>query len=158
MPIDKPLLRYPGSKFKIRKWITGFFPEHKVYTEAFLGSGSILFHKKPSKTEVVNDVDSNIVNLFNILRNPVSTHRLSELLFFTPYAREEYENSFIEGQFGDLEKARRFIFQLYSGQMGKVCKSGFDTRIKSGSRIRDGNEKISKHLRMVGILGWNQYG
>ena len=86
----KALFRYPGSKWSIADWIIGHFPagyEKMVYLEPFCGSGAVFFNKKPGAVETVNDLDSDIVNRFRVLREqPEELRRALEL---TPYIREE---------------------------------------------------------------------
>ncbi len=36
----KNVLKYPGSKTRIAKWITQFIPEHDIYLEPFFGGGA----------------------------------------------------------------------------------------------------------------------
>lgn len=64
----KAVMKYPGSKWSISNWIISFFPPHHSYLEPFLGSGAVLFNKPRSHIETVNDLDSNIVNLFEWMR------------------------------------------------------------------------------------------
>lgn len=105
----KALIRYPGSKWGLANWIIGHFPagyERMVYLEPFVGSGAVFFNKRPGAVETINDLDSNIVNLFRVLREqPDELHRVLEL---TPYSREEYDLAFEECD-DPLEKARRFM-------------------------------------------------
>jgi DNA adenine methylase len=77
-----------------------------VYLEPFCGSGAVFFTKKPGAVETINDLDSNIVNLFRVLRDhPDELRRALEL---TPYSREEYDRSF-EPCEDPVEKARRYM-------------------------------------------------
>ena len=46
-------------------------PPHKTYVELFAGSAKILFTKPPSPIEVINDLDSGLVNFFRVLRDPI---------------------------------------------------------------------------------------
>jgi len=39
-------------------------PEHKVYLEPFCGGASVFFRKRPSQTEILNDLDDDIPNFF----------------------------------------------------------------------------------------------
>ena len=36
----KAILKYPGAKNRIAKWIVDNIPTHKVYCEPFFGSGA----------------------------------------------------------------------------------------------------------------------
>lgn len=62
------VLKYPGSKWSIANWIISFFPRHHTYIEPFFGSGAVLFNKVPSAIETVNDLDDEVVNLFNCIK------------------------------------------------------------------------------------------
>ncbi len=53
----KSILRYPGSKWNLAGRIVGMIPQHKSYLEPFFGSGAVLFTKKRSPIETINDLD-----------------------------------------------------------------------------------------------------
>lgn len=131
--IKKPLLRYPGGKFRLLNWLGGFVPPHKIYTESFCGPASLLFWKEPAITEVINDTNSDVVNVFQVLRDPVQSGILKELVRLTPFAREEYELCYVPSD-DPIEKARRYICRAsFSQRKGPLQKSGFDTRINGDS-------------------------
>lgn len=110
------ILHYPGSKWRIADWIISFFPEHETYLEPFFGSGAVLFSKEPSALETINDIDGEVINLFNIIRErPEEIARAIEL---TPHARDEYYKSYEPAE-NDLERARRLIVRLWQGRGGK---------------------------------------
>lgn len=105
----KAIFRYPGSKWSIADWIIAHFPENyerMVYLEPFVGSGAVFFNKKPGTVETINDLDSDIVNLFQVLRE--HPEDLKRALDLTPYSREEYDRSF-EPCDEPVEKARRYM-------------------------------------------------
>ena len=45
----RPVLKYPGSKWKMADWIVSLMPPHKSYLEPFFGSGAVFFRKPPSR-------------------------------------------------------------------------------------------------------------
>lgn len=105
----KALIRYPGSKWALAGWIISHFPEgyeKTVYLEPFAGSGAVFFNKRPSVVETINDLNSDIVNLFRVIRE--CPDKLKRVLALTPYSREEYDRSF-EPCEDPLEKARRYM-------------------------------------------------
>ncbi|MGI5987749.1 MAG: DNA adenine methylase [Dysosmobacter sp.] len=105
----RAVFRYPGSKWSIAKWIISNFPEgyeKMVYLEPFLGSGAVFFNKQPGAVETINDLDDDVVNLFQILRE--RPEDLKRALWLTPYSREEYDRAF-EPCEDSLEQARRFM-------------------------------------------------
>ena len=64
----KAILKYPGSKWGKAEWIINFFPPHHSYLESYFGSGAVLFNKERSNIETVNDLDDNVVNLFEWIK------------------------------------------------------------------------------------------
>lgn len=87
----KTILRYPGSKWNLAKRIVDFFPEHKSYLEPYFGSGAVLFTKELSSIETVNDLNDDVVNLFQVIQ--ATPKELSEKLFLTPYSRTVYNRA-----------------------------------------------------------------
>ncbi|MEN6371910.1 MAG: DNA adenine methylase, partial [Armatimonadota bacterium] len=79
-----------GGKGHMAARISPLFPEHRIYVEPFGGGGSLLFYKEPSEIEVYNDLDSGLVNLFRVLRDPEKFGKLYHYISLTPYSREEY--------------------------------------------------------------------
>lgn len=116
-------MKYPGSKWKLADWIISYFPKHHSYLEPFFGSGAVLFNKPRSNIETVNDLDNNVVNLFECIReNPA---KLAGMVYMTPYAREVYERAFEEVPEDKYEAALNFYIRLNMGH-------GFRT---SGERV-----------------------
>lgn len=128
-PPTRPLLRYPGSKFRLASWIIGHFPKHKVYCEPFGGTAAVLFQKPESKVEIYNDADAEIVNVFRVLRDKELSKELIKKIYLTPYARDEHKTLF-ETTDCPVENARRLIVRSTMNiAKGPYRKSGFDTRI-----------------------------
>jgi DNA adenine methylase len=126
----RPVLRYHGGKFRLAPWILSFFPQHAVYVEAFGGGGSVLLAKDRVPTEVYNDLDSRVVGLFRVLRNPSKAAELARRLELTPFAREEYETWCYSEPVDDIDAAHQLVARGFMGQSSKGIwqRSGFDTR------------------------------
>ncbi len=124
---SRPILRWHGSKWRIAEWVIAHFPPHKVYVEPFGGSASVLLQKPRAVTEIYNDLDRDLVNLFQILRD--RSDELVRLLALTPYARDEYQSLYREAS-DDMERARAFVARSFMGMSSKgaLQKSGFDAR------------------------------
>lgn len=125
----RPLLRYHGGKWILAKWIISTFPEHKIYVEPFGGAASVLIQKNRSYAEVYNDLDDEIVNLFQVVRD--SGHELVSKLSNTPFSRKEFELSY---KYHDdpIERARRTVVRSYMGY-GSAASSGYKTGFRSNS-------------------------
>ena len=85
-----PIFPWFGGKNKIASKLVTYIPHHITYVEVFGGAGNLLLAKSPSKVEVYNDIDSAVVNLFRILRDPEAFERFYQKCQLTPYSREEY--------------------------------------------------------------------
>jgi DNA adenine methylase len=124
-------LRYHGGKWLLAPWIISHFPPHRIYVEPYGGAASVLLRKRPSYAEVYNDLDSEIVNVFRVLRDPASGARLAELLHLTPFARDEFEVSYLEDA-DPVEQARRTIMRSFMG-FGSAAASRVVTGFRANS-------------------------
>jgi len=137
----RAVLKYPGSKWSLARWIISFFPEHHSYLEPFFGSGAVLFNKSRSHIETVNDLDGNVVNLFEwIKRDP---ERLARAIYYTPYARQVYENAFSKEPEDDFGRAVSFYTRLNMGH-------GFRT---NGEKVGWKND-VQGRERAYAALDW----
>lgn len=102
------ILRRLGNKSKIAKEIQQYFPPHKIYIEPFFGAGGMFFNKPKAKYNIVNDIDSDVFNLFNIVMN--NKNELLKAFEIMPIHQDlhEYWKTNIEQE--PIKKALRFIF------------------------------------------------
>ena len=63
------ILRRLGNKSAIATEIQKYFPKHRVYIEPFFGAGGMYFNKPKAKYNIVNDLDSDVFNLFIVVMN-----------------------------------------------------------------------------------------
>lgn len=90
--IERPPLKYNGGKWRLANWIHQYIPEHTTYVEPCFGGGGVFWNKKPSKFEVINDIDSNLINFFEVLRDYPKD--LIRKIDFTPYSEESLSKAF----------------------------------------------------------------
>lgn len=136
------VLKYPGAKWGIADWIIGFFPEHHSYLEPFFGSGGVLFNKKRSNIETINDIDGEVVNLFECIKT--DPERLAHDVFFTPYARAVYDKAFSKSSPDDcFARAMRLLVRCNMGH-------GFRT---TGERVGWKNDVIGRE-RAYAARAW----
>lgn len=109
----KAIFKYPGSKWSIAHWIISFFPEHHSYLEPFAGSLAVLMNKPRSNIETANDLDGNVVNLFEWIKK--DPEKLAHEIYYTPYARQVYEDAFATVPEDSFEKAVNFYIRLNMG-------------------------------------------
>ncbi len=109
----RAIIKYPGSKWGLAEWIISHFPEHHSYLEPFFGSGAVLFRKPRSNIETVNDLDSDVVGLFDCMRR--DPERLARMVCCTPYSREMYERAYQGTPDDPFERALYFCIRLDQG-------------------------------------------
>ena len=131
---DIHIITRMGGKFYGRKWIVDKFPLHHTYVEPFGGAAYILLCKSPSKLEVYNDIDGDLVNLFEQAR----THKdeLIEYLESFPYSRKIHDTWLKEWKLGikgnnNIERAARFFYLSNSSVKGR-----FGTFLTGATRNR----------------------
>ncbi|ENV09520.1 hypothetical protein F966_02178 [Acinetobacter higginsii] len=112
--MKSPLIRYHGGKFRLAHWVISHMPNHVCYTEAFGGAAGVLLQKPRAYAEVYNDLDGDIVNLFEVLRDSSSREELIEQLVLTPYSRTDFENAW-EPTENKIERARRVCIRAQMG-------------------------------------------
>jgi DNA adenine methylase len=124
---------YPGGKTLVDE-IVRYFPEHRRFVEVFGGSAAVLLNKPPSYVEVYNDLNSDIVHFFEVVRNRLK--ELQEWLRATPYSRElheEWAHAFYQGERpeDDIKRAGRWFYLRYTQYGAKIDRySGFKPSIK----------------------------
>ena len=119
-------LRYPGSKWSLAREIISQFGDHYHYVEPYFGSGAVFFSKPVSPHELINDMNSLVVNFFRVLRDQTDDFLFA--LEATPWSRDEYDQSHI--QTGDpLEDARRFVTRIWQAHASDLAKkTGWKSR------------------------------
>ena len=104
------LLRYIGGKSKLADQIVKLIPPHLAYVEPFAGGAWVFFKKPPSKVEVLNDVDGELINFWRVVHNhPDEFLRCCERLL---PSREMFEAERSRSTTGmtDIQRATRYYY------------------------------------------------
>jgi DNA adenine methylase len=107
-----------GGKYSHLNWLLPLLPNTTHYCEPFGGSAAVLLNKEPSPIETYNDIDSEIVNFFRVLREQKDA--LIEAIGLTPFSREEFELAIAQpaAELSELERARRFFVRARQVRTG----------------------------------------
>ena len=107
-----------GGKFSHLDFILPNLPEDAVhFCDVFGGSAAILINRNPAQVETYNDLDSELVNFFETLRN--QGPKLIKAISLTPFSREELIRACRpEPKLTKLERARRFYVRARQTRTG----------------------------------------
>lgn len=96
-----------GCKRKLAKQIIPLFPNHELYLEPFFGCGGLFFNKPLAKYNVVNDLNEDVINCFNVaIKKP---QELLEFLEITPIHQSLLKKWLKEVPENDIERAVRMV-------------------------------------------------
>lgn len=113
----KIAINYFGGKFTWVDYLYSYFPDHIHFIDVFCGSMAVTLNKPYSEIDTANDINSEVVNFFRVLRE--SPDELLRQLKMTPVSREEYNNCWYSDSVNDpLEKARRFYVRARQSFFG----------------------------------------
>jgi DNA adenine methylase len=87
----KPIPWY-GGKYELAQKLIPFIPKHHSYIEVFAGGAGVFWAKDRSDMEVLNDLDSGLVNFYRVIRDPVKFKQFRFLVELRPYSRAEYDH------------------------------------------------------------------
>ncbi|SOH02808.1 DNA adenine methylase [Candidatus Kuenenia stuttgartiensis] len=91
-----------GGKYQLTGWLSKYMPGHVCYVEPFAGAGHLLFSKRPSPVEVLNDIDGNLISFFRVIKDTEKRQKLIETLENMPYARSLWQDIRTRWKAGDL--------------------------------------------------------
>jgi DNA adenine methylase len=94
----KTPISYYGGKQTLAPIILGLVPEHRIYCEPFLGGAAVFFAKEPSKVEVINDTNGELMNFYEVVKQDFTAlekeveislhsrkkHRQAEVIYANP--------------------------------------------------------------------------
>jgi DNA adenine methylase len=112
------ILRRLGNKSKLAAKIIPYFPAHKIYIEPFFGAGGMFFNKPKAKYNMVNDLDSDVFNLFQVVMN--QKEELEKAFYIMPISEDLFQYWRKNKEEDPIKKAIRFLFLSNYGYMGKT--------------------------------------
>ncbi len=125
----KSPISWMGGKSRLVKTLLPLLPEHKGYIEVFGGAGHLLFGKDPSKWEVLNDLDGNLMNFWAVVKTV--PEQLISSFDYTLVSRrtfDEYRKLYAQGDYDDcIQRAHIFYYLVRAGFGAKMAGPTFGT-------------------------------
>ncbi len=151
-----PIIPWPGGKRRLLKHLYPHFPQHECYVEAFAGgAAALLLRPHPASTEVLNDVNGELVNLYRVIR-----HHLDEFIRMFRWSlvsRQMFEWAQLERPetLTDIQRAARFYYLQKLAFGGKVQGQSFGYVTSGAPRLnllRIEEELSAVHLRLANVI------
>ena len=162
------ILRRLGNKKKLIPKLLPLFPEHKVYIETFFGTGSVFFAKQKAQYNIVNDLDSDVFNLFQVVMHKKA--ELEEAFYKMPIHTDLLKYWKKNEETNDVLKACRFLFLSNFTFMGAgaslkvgtenhklLFNSNIDSTFELLSEVQFLNKDFRKFLKSFSIKNPNNY-
>jgi DNA adenine methylase len=147
-------LPYIGGKRAIAKQIIAVFPKHRTYVEPFAGGAQVFFHKEPSKVEVLNDLDGEMVNFFRVCQQHYE--ELLRYLRFMLVSRSWHEllKATDPATLTDVQRAARHLYLLKNSYAGLIRSLNYKCHVVqppglNPERLPETIEETHKRLARV---------
>lgn len=143
----KPIIRWPGGKTRLLKHLLPLIRPHKTYVEAFAGGMALMLAKEPSRAEVVNDINSDLVNLYRHAQFHLDA--LIEEVRWTLNSRQDMLDLVKQPGLTGLQSAARYLLRNRlsfggAGQNFAVSKQAQPSRENILGLLRAINARLDK--------------
>lgn len=158
-----PIIPWLGGKRRLADKLIPLFPPHECYVELFCGGGALYFLRgMQAKTEVINDVNGELVNLYRVVQ-----HHLEEFVHCFKWSLSsrqmfKWQQTTRPETLTDIHRAARFYYLQQHAFSGKVEGQSFGTAT-TGPAInlcRIEENLSAAHLRLAGTyvehLPWQE--
>jgi DNA adenine methylase len=150
-----PLVPWIGGKRRLVKHILPMFPEHTCYVEPFCGAAALYFAKEPSKVEVLNDINGDMVNLYRVVRHHVEEFNRQFKWGLTSRQIFKWLQITPPETLTDIQRAARFFYLQKQAFGGKVAGQTFGTAATAPPRLnllRLEEDLSAAHLRLASTM------
>lgn len=131
-------LCYVGGKRRIAAKLAALIPPHTTYVEPFAGGAQVFFAKDPSRVEVLNDLDGDIVNFFRVCQ--AHHDELIRYLRFTLASRRVFDlyDRQDPTTLTDVQRAARFLYLQKNAFGGRVVRRNYHFCVASPPNYNPG--------------------
>ncbi len=148
---------WPGGKRNLIKQVLPRIPKHTIYVEVFCGSAKLLFAKPPSVSEVINDLNGDLINFFRIAKHRPA--ELAELIEHDLLHPERFRELRTSVALDEVHRALHFVYctwHSYGAKGEHFAAAQLQDLLRGGKRrpldlVRLLLEKTSSRLRGVRI-------
>ena len=142
-------ITYYGGKQQLAAAIVKLVPPHRIYAEPFIGGAAVFFAKSPSECEIINDINSEIVNFYEVIQRDFAALQ-SEINIslhsrkMHRHARVIYENP---EMFDRIKRAWAF-WMLANMSFGAMLDGGwgYDTTGQTTQKVKGKRDMFTESI------------
>lgn len=140
----KSPIKWVGGKSRMINILLPIIPKHKGYVEVFGGAGWLLFAKERSEWEVLNDLDNNLMNLFEVIKN--NPNEFINSFEFTLISRKTFN------EYKEIYKNKEYENKIHQAHiLYYLLKAGVGASLPDGGGCGFGIGKDRSRLRLEQI-------
>ena len=146
----KTPISYYGGKQMMLRYILPNIPKHEVYIEPFVGGGAVFWAKEPSKLEILNDTNRELINFYDVLKNDFVS--LEKEVKISLHSRDLHRRAWVvynnPEMFSSIKRAWAIWILSAQGFGGMLSESwGRDkTQNKTVKMIKNKRENFSENF------------
>lgn len=130
----KTPISYYGGKQKLAATILKLIPEHNLYCEPFIGGAAVFFAKEPSKVEVINDTNKELVNFYRQVQHDFVS--LEKEIQITLHSRDLHRKASViynnPDMFSEIKRAWA-VWTLASQSFSSMLDGSFGYDVQRGT-------------------------
>jgi DNA adenine methylase len=158
------LAPWAGGKRTLGPVIVEEIGDHNIYWEPFCGSMAVLLAKPKCRTEVVNDLHDDLVNLARVIQDPrlgpALYRRLRRTLFGEPFFRDSLDvvrNSEVDWMCApDVDRAYHYFVVSWMGMNGMAGVSKLSTNFARRFSSLGGDPAVRFRGAVGSIASWRR--
>lgn len=123
-----PIIPWMGGKRRLADKLLPLFPPHECYVEVFAGGAALFFMRPmPARTEVLNDINGELVNLYRVVQNHLEEFVRSFKFALSSRQVFKWEQDKRPETLTDIQRAARFFYLQQHAFGGRVDGQTFGT-------------------------------
>jgi DNA adenine methylase len=154
----KTPIKYWGGKQQISSRIMQLMPPHHCYVEPFFGGGAVFFAKEPSKVEIINDINDNMVNFYKVVVRHFSDLKSEiDVTLYSEFQYKEAKELWLKGSDNNVMRAWAVFVLSHQSFSGNIGNSWAHSDTRNMARQFDNvksyfDERYVNRLRGVQIF------
>lgn len=146
-------IRWLGGKRYLKKHLVSIMPPHINYIEVFSGALWVLLEKEPSKLEIFNDINGDLINFYKVIQDENKYQELINKIYYTPSSRElfdEYDKKLLHKDYSnDIDRAFYFYYLLKLAFGGNIHRKKRTFAIhKDGRKLINRDKFIEEFVQL----------